>query len=179
MLAVTSPSPILVRPNRQDPTKGRLQLGNLNFSCALGRSGATFSKKEGDGATPFARMRLLAGYYRADRLLRPVCPLPLIPIAPQDGWCDDVADGRYNCPIRLPAACGHERMWRDDRLYDIVFVLDWNISSRSRGRGSAIFFHLAHDDLRPTEGCVALRPGDMRRVLPHLSFGLELVVQSA
>jgi L,D-peptidoglycan transpeptidase YkuD (ErfK/YbiS/YcfS/YnhG family) len=34
-----------------------------------------------------------------------------------------------------------------------------------RGRGSAIFLHAARDDFAPTEGCVALAPGDLRAVL--------------
>jgi L,D-peptidoglycan transpeptidase YkuD (ErfK/YbiS/YcfS/YnhG family) len=47
--------------------------------------------------------------------------------------------------------------------------MDYNIRPAIRGRGSAIFFHLATDDLGPTAGCVALRPADMRRLLPRLA----------
>ena len=34
-----------------------------------------------------------------------------------------------------------------------------------RGRGSAIFLHLARPDLAPTEGCVALAERDLRAAL--------------
>ena len=74
-----------------------------------------------------------------------------------DGWCEDARHGRYNRPIRLPSAAGHETMWRDDRLYDIVGVLDWNFRPRIRGRGSAIFLHLCRPGFGPTAGCIALR----------------------
>ena len=60
-------------------------------------------------------------------------------------------------------------MLRDDRLYDACIVLDWNISPRRRGRGSAIFFHLARQGYTPTQGCVAVSAAVMRRLLPRLS----------
>jgi L,D-peptidoglycan transpeptidase YkuD (ErfK/YbiS/YcfS/YnhG family) len=84
---------------------------------------------------------------------------------PNDGWCEDPRHGRYNCPIRLPSAAGHETMWREDSLYDLVGVLDWNMRPRIRRRGSAIFLHLARPGYRPTAGCIALTLGDLKRLL--------------
>ena len=84
---------------------------------------------------------------------------------PEDGWCEDPAHGRYNCPIRLPSSAGHEAMWRKDNLYDIVGVLDWNMRPRIRGRGSAIFLHLCRPGFAPTAGCIALRLPDLRLLL--------------
>jgi L,D-peptidoglycan transpeptidase YkuD (ErfK/YbiS/YcfS/YnhG family) len=60
-------------------------------------------------------------------------------------------------------------MRRADRLYDYCLVLDWNIAPRRRGRGSAIFFHLARPGFTPTQGCVAVTAKVMARLLPHLS----------
>lgn len=150
------------------PHLGRLTVGGLTVPCALGRSGLTRFKREGDGATPVGRFDLLFGYRRADRTLPPGGPLRTTPIRRDDGWCDDVGDGRYNRPVRLPVRGSHEEMWRDDRLYDVVIVLDANVRRRMIGGGSAIFFHLARDGFEPTAGCVALAPADMRRVLAHL-----------
>jgi L,D-peptidoglycan transpeptidase YkuD (ErfK/YbiS/YcfS/YnhG family) len=59
-------------------------------------------------------------------------------------------------------------MMRKDGLYDVCLVLDWNITARSRNRGSAIFMHLIRPGYEPTAGCVALHPRDMRRILPYL-----------
>ena len=39
--------------------------------------------------------------------------------------------------------------------YDVV-VLDWNIRQRGRGRGSAIFLHVAKPGYPPTQGCVGV-----------------------
>lgn len=150
------------------PHLGLLTLGGLTVPCALGRSGLTRFKREGDGATPVGRFELLAAHWRADRALPPVGPLALSPIRHDDGWCDDPTDGRYNRPVRLPCPGSHETMHRDDGLYDMVVVLDANLRRRVIGRGSAIFFHVARDGFEPTAGCVALRPADLRRVLARL-----------
>ena len=59
-------------------------------------------------------------------------------------------------------------MWRADHLYDLTFVLDQNFTRRAKGRGSAIFFHLARPGLTPTAGCVAISAADMRKLAPRL-----------
>ena len=77
---------------------------------------------------------------------------------PTLGWCEVPDDRNYNRPVRMPYAASHERMLRADNLYDACIVLDWNIRPRRRGRGSAIFFHLARPGFTPTQGCVAVTP---------------------
>ncbi|MBL8573308.1 MAG: L,D-transpeptidase family protein [Hyphomicrobiaceae bacterium] len=174
-----APRPTRIRVVRRpgEATRGLLFVGGQAFPCALGRAGITRFKREGDGATPAARMTLLAGQWRADRIARPAAALPLARIHPTDGWSDDCADGRYNRPVRLPFAGSHEIMRRDDHLYDIVVVLDWNVSRRALHRGSAIFFHLAHADWRPTAGCVAVAAADMRRILARLGRRAVMTVE--
>jgi L,D-peptidoglycan transpeptidase YkuD (ErfK/YbiS/YcfS/YnhG family) len=67
-------------------------------------------------------------------------------------------------------------MWREDRLYDLTFVLDQNFTRRAKGLGSAIFFHIARPGLTPTAGCVAISLGDMRKLAPRLARGARMVV---
>lgn len=153
---------ITVFSSPREPHRGFLRCGTLSLPCALGRSGVTHLKREGDGATPAGRHRLLRLIVRHDRGLRPSTPLPLRPMRRNDGWCEDPRHGSYNRPIRLPSSAGHETMWRDDRLYDIVGVLDWNLAPRASGRGSAIFLHLARPAYSPTAGCIALKLRDLR-----------------
>jgi len=159
---------LTVRPRPGDRSKGLLQAGPLFFPCALGRGGISAAKREGDGATPLAAMRLLAGYFRRGRMPA-ASRLPLLPIRADLGWCDAPADANYNRPVRLPFRASHEDMLRPDRLYDAVIVLDWNVMERRRGRGSAIFLHVARPGFAPTEGCVAIQPAAMRWLLPRLS----------
>ena len=134
------------------------------FPCALGRGGITAAKREGDG-----------GYVRGRAFSR-ATRLPLSSITPTLGWCEVPDDRNYNRPVRMPYAVSHERMLREDGLYDACIVLDWNIRPRRRGRGSAIFFHLARPGYTPTQGCVAVSRRTMGRLLPLLSCRAELRV---
>jgi L,D-peptidoglycan transpeptidase YkuD (ErfK/YbiS/YcfS/YnhG family) len=156
--------------------RGVALVGAVLLPCALGRSGIGRFKREGDGVTPAGRLLLLEGFWRADHRLPPRCLLRLRPIAADAGWSDDPADGRYNRPVRLPFAGSHESLRRDDALYDVVLVLDWNVRRRALGRGSAIFLHLARDGFAPTAGCVAFAPRDLARLLPRLGRHAALVV---
>jgi L,D-peptidoglycan transpeptidase YkuD (ErfK/YbiS/YcfS/YnhG family) len=65
-------------------------------------------------------------------------------------------------------------MWRPDGLYDVVVVLDCNRRPRVRGRGSAIFMHVARPGFTPTEGCIALRRPDLMRLLTRLKPGARI-----
>ena len=144
---------------------GRLLFAGQLFRAALGHGGVRRDKREGDGATPVGVMPLRRVLYRADRGPVPDSAVPIEPIAPDDGWCDDPASAEYNRMVRLPFAASHEVLWREDGLYDVVGVLGWNDSPVERARGSAIFLHVARPDYAPTQGCVALPLADLRRVL--------------
>ena len=167
---------IRVRRSPLDPRRGILAVRQLRMPCALGRAGTSIFKREGDGATPVAGMALLSCYVRSGRLpgVRPV--LPTIRSRPDSGWCDAPTHPAYNRPVRLPFPASCETLQRADRLYDLVVVLDWNITRRGRGRGSAIFLHIARQGFAPTEGCVAVSPTDMRRLVPFLRKGVRLTV---
>lgn len=168
---------IVVRAAPLDPKQGIVAAGPLRLRCALGRSGIGTPKREGDGRTPLGAMRLLSAYRRGGRPGLPQWTLPTRRVRPDDGWCDEARHGAYNRPVRLPFPASAERMMRDDRLYDVVVVLDWNVRTRARGLGSAIFLHIARPGYRPTEGCVAVSPRDMGRLAPFLRPGARLVTR--
>ena len=149
---------------------GLLVMDGLRSRAAIGRGGVRVDKREGDGATPAGLLPLRRVLYRADRVARPRAAVPVMPLAPQDGWCDDPADPAYNQPITLPHPARHEALWRGDALYDVIGVLGWNDDPPVRDRGSAIFLHVASADWTPTEGCVAL---PMPQVLAVLAAGLS------
>jgi L,D-peptidoglycan transpeptidase YkuD (ErfK/YbiS/YcfS/YnhG family) len=157
-------------------TRGIVKLGGLAFPCALGRSGRRAVKREGDGATPIGRWRLLQVLYRADHIGRPATGLPVRPIRPRDGWCDAPADRNYNRPVRHPYPASAEQLWRADGLYDIVVVLSHNVRPRIRGAGSAVFMHVAQPGYTPTAGCVALKCGHLRQLLARLAPGAEIYI---
>jgi len=166
---------LMVRPAPRDQRRAILQAGPLTLAAALGRGGRTSRKREGDGATPISVMPILSAYRRGDSGLWPATRLPMRRTQPNMLWCDAVSDANYNRPVRSPFTPSHEKLQREDELYDICIVLDWNLRQRKRGCGSAIFFHIARPGYSPTEGCVAISPRDMRRLLPHL--GRKTVLQ--
>jgi L,D-peptidoglycan transpeptidase YkuD (ErfK/YbiS/YcfS/YnhG family) len=177
-LAADSPlSTLRVASTGRDPSRGTLVAGGLTVPCALGRGGIHRHKREGDGVTPAGRWRLVSVFYRPDRVTRPRTSLPAAPLRPDSGWCDDPADRRYNRPVRLPYPASHERLWRDDHLYDLLVVVDHNLVHPVRGAGSAIFLHLAAPDFSPTAGCVAVTGQAMRRLLARSGPGTALDIR--
>jgi L,D-peptidoglycan transpeptidase YkuD (ErfK/YbiS/YcfS/YnhG family) len=167
---------LIVRPAPGRPSRAIVQLGHLTFQAAIGRNGRTALKREGDGKTPIATMDLLYGFYRGDRAPKVITRLPLYRTSDKMIWCDAPNDPNYNQIVRRPITASHEEMSRSDGLYDICLVLDWNIRSRKRGAGSAIFMHMIRPGYLPTAGCVALAPKDMRRLLAHLHAGMKVTV---
>ncbi len=154
-----------------DGRTGLADWGRGARRCALGRGGVRVDKREGDGATPVGRFPLRRLYYRADRLPPPPTLLPRTAIGPGLGWCDDPGDPAYNRPITLPHSAHHERMWREDALYDLVVVIGHNDNPPVPGAGSAIFLHLARPGYAPTEGCIAFSREDMLALLAAASPG--------
>lgn len=135
---------------------GHLIAGERRLRCAVGRGGIRRDKLEGDGATPAGVFPLRQVLFRADRVGTVGSALPVRALSPNDGWCDDLADERYNSEVVLPCAARHEALWRADNLYDVIVVVGYNDAPPVPGKGSAIFLHVAQPDFSPTEGCVAI-----------------------
>jgi L,D-peptidoglycan transpeptidase YkuD (ErfK/YbiS/YcfS/YnhG family) len=154
---------------------GKLIWRGQTIRCALGKGGVRAEKQEGDGATPSGVLPLRRLLYRADHVKPPRCAFPVEPIARTDGWCDDPTHRDYNRYIRLPHDAHHEELWRADEIYDVVAVLGWNDSPVVKGRGSAIFLHVARSDYAPTEGCVALVLPDILRLLADGLTALQVL----
>jgi L,D-peptidoglycan transpeptidase YkuD (ErfK/YbiS/YcfS/YnhG family) len=156
--------------------RGELRWRGRVARCALGRNGIRDDKREGDGATPAGCFPLREVYFRADRLAAPSTGLPASPVSPDLGWCDDPADAAYNRPVRLPYAARHERLWRDDELYDLIVVIGYNDVPVEPGRGSAVFLHVARPDFAPTQGCVAMRLADLSDLLRECRPGDQIAI---
>jgi len=167
----------LPRLSPERPIGGRLHVGQATFACAIGAAAISHRKREGDHASPAGHFRLIEGFFKPLIGRRPRAPLPIFPINRTLGWCDDVNSANYNRLIRLPSQARHETLWRDDGLYDLVVVLDYNLRPRRKSAGSAIFLHCARPDFAPTEGCIALRQEDLRKLLPRLARKARLIVR--
>ncbi|KAF0979471.1 hypothetical protein FDP41_001814 [Naegleria fowleri] len=101
-------------------------------------------------------------------LISKITGIPIIEMKQEYGWCDDMFDEmHYNRLVRLPIPSSHEKLWRDDDLYDIVLVLGYNDNPVILGKGSAIFMHITNGG--PTSGCIALSREDLFEILTQIT----------
>ncbi len=155
---------------------GRLVVQDTTYRCALGRSGVRIDKMEGDGATPAGIFPVRRVLYRADRIAAPKTILPAQALTQDDGWVDDVQKPQYNTFTKLPYNGSHEKLWRDDHIYDVIVVIGYNDNPPVAGRGSAIFIHIAREKYTCTAGCIALARTDILEVLSIITLDTEIVI---
>ena len=72
-------------------------------------------------------------------------------------WCDDPKSKFYNKKIKLPSRYNYEKLYRKDKIYDIIITLDYNTNPTIKNKGSAIFLHIAKKNYKSTAGCIALK----------------------
>ena len=169
---------IRVRRGAAGASHGVLLAGRHAIPVVLGRSGIAAGKREGDGATPRGRFRLIRLWWRADRTPRPHTLLSVRRIDPALAWCENPADRRYNRPFRRSANEPGDRLWRQDGLYDLVIEIDHNVRPRAARRGSAVFIHVARAGFAPTAGCVALRAEHLKTLLSRINLKTRILIQS-
>lgn len=146
-----------------------LEFDGRTYRCAVGRNGFTREKIEGDNCTPVGVFPLRQCWWRADRLAEaPRTPLLTRATAEDDGWCDEPTDTYYNTHVKLPFAASHEKLWREDGVYDVVIPLGYNDAPVEAGKGSAVFLHVAKPDYAGTAGCVALALPDLLEILSRI-----------
>lgn len=158
---------------------GFLDIDGRRVRCALGPAGMipAADKREGDGASPAGVWPIREVWYRPDRGPPPATELRVHALAEDDGWCDDPKDPAYNTHVKVPYPAGHERLWREDGVYDIVVVLGHNDDPPVPGMGSAIFLHLCRPGFPPTEGCVAIERADLEDLLDRARPGDALEIR--
>ena len=163
---------------RVNASRRELLFDGRRIACVIGKGGTVSEslKREGDGATPLGRYRLVGALLRPERVAPPLTALPWRWLRPADGWCDATADAQYNRPVSHPWRSSAERLWRDDHVYDVIIVLSHNSDPVVPGAGSAIFWHLTQPDNRPTEGCIAIERLAMLEILPSLKTGLPFEI---
>ena len=137
-----------------------LCVDEFQFRCSIGKNKLKKNKTEGDYSTPIGKYKLLSLYYRKDKIGGIQTKLNKVIIKKNMGWCNDIKNIFYNKPIIIKKNVRHEKMFRQDRKYDLVIVLDYNFKKPILGKGSAIFIHVTNN-YKPTAGCIALSKKDM------------------
>lgn len=140
--------------------KDTLLYDEFKFKCSIGKNGKTTKKIEGDNKTPKGLYALGPLYYRKDRLPKLSTKLKKIEIMKNFGWCDDVKSKFYNKPIKTNINVRHEKLYRNDKKYDLLIPIEYNSKRPKKNKGSAIFLHLT-SNYKKTQGCVAIKEKDM------------------
>ena len=148
--------------------KKYLTFNNYKAKCAIGKRGIGNKTKEGDLITPKGSYKVKYVLYRRDRIKKISTKLKKIIIKKNMGWCDDVRSNQYNKLIKLPSNYSHEKLYKKERIYDVILVLNYNIKPIIKNRGSAIFIHVSRKNYKKTEGCVALKKVHLIKVLKEL-----------
>lgn len=154
-------------------------VGEKSYRCNIGYKGCSDDKKEGDGCTPVGDFPLREIFFRKDRLEEKELSetkLPSRPLTEKDGWCDDpLSPEHYNKWIDLDQFAqtsektpGHEKLFREDHVYDILVVVGYNDSPPIPKKGSAIFIHLARENYPGTAGCVVFSKEDLLEIISQL-----------
>lgn len=154
--------------------KNVLTFNDTSYTCAIGKNGVSSHKKEGDSCTPLGEYSLGNIYFRGDRLALPNVKLSKIIIEKNTGWCDDINSNYYNQPITFPFKYSAERLYRNDNIYDIICVINYNLEPVIKGKGSAIFMHIATDSYSGTEGCIALKQDDLIQILSQINLKTKI-----
>ena len=155
---------------------GYLKYKNLKFKCALGKAGIGEKKKEGDFITPKGKYKIIKVYYRADRIKKIKTNFRLYQIKKNMGWCDDPLSKNYNKLIKLPSKFGHEKLYRKDKLYDLILVLNYNFKPIIKNKGSAIFIHIANKNYKKTKGCIGLKKKDLIFILKDIKKNIAVKI---
>ena len=140
--------------------KDTLLYDEFKFKCSIGKNGKTSKKIEGDNKTPKGLYALGPLYYRKNRLPKLSTKLKKIEIMKNFGWCDDVKSKFYNKPIKTNINVRHEKLYRNDKKYDLLIPIEYNSKKTKKNKGSAIFLHLT-SNYKKTQGCVAIKEKDM------------------
>ena len=146
-----------------------LKYNNFLYRCAIGENGITNNKIEGDKCSPSGIYSIDKIYYREDRLSLPNLDFDIIPINKTFGWCDDVNSSHYNKLIKFPFSESAEILYRQDEIYNIVCIINYNTNPIVKDKGSAIFLHVAQADYSCTAGCLALKQDDLIELLKNIN----------
>ena len=147
------------------------------LKCSIGKMGTTNSKKEGDLSTPKGLFKLGMLYYRKDRIKLINCKIKKKVIKKSMGWCNDTRSKKYNREISFPFRYKSEKLYRSDKVYDIFINIKYNYSPTYKGKGSAIFLHLANKKYKATKGCVAIQKKDFLKILPLVNNNTKILIK--
>ena len=150
--------------------------GDYRTKCAVGKRGIKIKKKEGDLITPKGTYNLSGLLYRKDRDKNLKSNLKKSIINKNMGWCNDPKSKDYNKLVKLPFKYNHEKLYIRENIYDIILVLDYNMKPIKKNKGSAIFIHVAKKSFIPTQGCVAIKKNELKKIIKKVNVRTKVKI---
>ena len=143
----------------------------------MGKRGIGKKKKEGDLITPIGKYKIKYVLYRKDRIKKIQSKLRKTVIKKNMGWCDDPNSKEYNKLIKLPFKNSYEKLFKKENIYDIILVLNYNMSPIKKNKGSAIFIHIAKKNYKKTQGCIAIKKMDLLKILRKININTKVKIE--
>lgn len=137
-----------------------------SFAGNIGRTSFTYNKVEGDGHSPIGIFSLGTAF---GRYVNPGTSMNYKKSTTNDFWVDDVNSSLYNTWQQGPAS----KRWNSAEnmyipQYNYGFIINHNTTSRTPGKGSAIFFHVWSGPGHGTAGCTSASQNNVIRTLKWL-----------
>ena len=152
-----------------------LQYNKKQYKCSVGLNGFTKNKIEGDKKTPTGTFSFGNLFVRTDRIKNLNTKFKFTQIKKDMAWSDDPSQLSYNSLIRTKN--NHkESLYREDSLYDLILVINYNINPILPNKGSAIFLHVSTEDYKPTQGCIAIIISDFIEILELINPNDEITI---
>lgn len=147
-------------------TTGQWSAEIKDIPAVIGKNGATTNKIEGDNKTPLGLYKIsLVFGLSPDNIVN----MPFRQITANDKYIDDPEHPDYNSWIvGETSAKSYETMLREDGLYELGAVIDYNTNPVINGKGSAIFIHIWRGSNIGTEGCIAMDLVDLKLIIEKL-----------
>ena len=156
--------------------KNFLTYKDYKVKCAIGKRGIGKKRREGDLITPKGLFKIKKVYFRRDKVRGLETKFSMKAITKNMGWCNDPKSNKYNQLIKYPFAFNAEKLYRNDNIYDIVIVLNFNSRPVKKNKGSAIFLHVAKRKYKPTEGCVAIKKNELKKLLRLITLQTRIKI---
>ena len=156
--------------------KNFLTYKDYKVKCAIGKRGIGKKRREGDLITPKGLFKIKKVYFRRDKVRGLETKFSMKAITKNMGWCNDPKSNKYNQLIKYPFAFNAEKLFRNDNIYDIVIVLNFNSRPVKKNKGSAIFLHVAKRKYKPTEGCVAIKKNELKKLLRLITLQTRIKI---
>lgn len=143
-----------------------VKLGPVEVGIGKNGFALPFHKMEGDGKSPTGIFRLgkLFSYEKQFETL-----LENQQTTAEDKWIDDPNSKDYNTYIKgATNAKSYENLVLNNDAYKYCLVIEYNTNPIVKGKGSAIFLHLAIKKPSFTAGCVAIDEVRMKSLVNWL-----------